>query len=164
MMDNLCKKYKDELHIVGLRYFNVYGEREFFKGKTASTILQFALQILQNKAPRLFSGSDKIYRDFVYIKDVVNANLKALEAKSGIYNVGTAKARSFQDIADILQKELKTSFKCEYFENPYKNSYQFHTEAKLDEAFSYEPEFSLEDGIKAYLPFIKEFFKKEYNA
>lgn len=164
MMDNLCEKYKNELHIVGLRYFNVYGEREFFKGKTASTVLQFALQLLSNKAPRLFKGSDKIYRDFIYIKDVVNANLKALEAKSGIYNVGTGIARSFQDIADILQKELGTSFECEYFENPYKNSYQFHTQAKLDDSFAYRPEFSLEEGIKSYLPYIKNYFEKEYNA
>lgn len=83
MMDKLALKYLDKLHIVGLRYFNVYGKNEFFKGKTASMILQFGLQILAGKNPRLFEGSDKIYRDFVYIKDVVSTNLKHLRVKVG---------------------------------------------------------------------------------
>ncbi|MBX1886048.1 ADP-glyceromanno-heptose 6-epimerase [Campylobacter peloridis] len=164
MMDNLAKKYFDKMHIIGLRYFNVYGKNEFFKNTTASMILQFGLQILSNKNPRLFEGSDKIYRDFVYIKDVVSANLQALNSKNGIYNVATGKARTFQDIVDILQKELNTNLKCEYIPNPYKKAYQFHTQAKLDESFSYRAKFSLEDGIKDYLPEIKRIFQKEINA
>lgn len=164
MMDNLAKKYFDKMHIIGLRYFNVYGKNEFFKNTTASMILQFGLQILSNKNPRLFEGSDRIYRDFVYIKDVVSANLQALNSKNGIYNVATGVARTFQDIVDILQKELNTNLKCEYIPNPYKKAYQFHTQAKLDESFSYRPKFSLEDGIKDYLPEIKRIFQKEINA
>lgn len=164
MMDKLALKYASLLHIVGLRYFNVYGKNEFFKGKTASMILQFALQILAGKNPRLFDGSEAIFRDFVYIKDVVNANIKALEAKSGIYNVGSGVARSFQEIVNILQNKLGTNYPCEYFANPIKNSYQFHTQAKLDENFSYRPKFSLEDGIEDYLSEIKAIFEREINA
>ncbi|EAK0446547.1 ADP-glyceromanno-heptose 6-epimerase [Campylobacter lari] len=164
MMDKLAKKYFDKMHIVGLRYFNVYGKGEFFKNSTASMILQFGHQILAGKSPRLFEGSDQIYRDFVYIKDVVSANLQALEAKSGIYNVATGKARTFQDIVDILQKELNTNYPCEYIPNPYKNAYQFHTQAKLDESFSYKAKFSLEEGIKDYLDEIKRLYEKEVNA
>ncbi|WP_297446863.1 ADP-glyceromanno-heptose 6-epimerase [uncultured Campylobacter sp.] len=163
MMDKLAQKYFNELHIVGLRYFNIYGKNEFFKGKTASMILQFGLQILSGKNPRLFEGSEKIYRDFTYIKDVVNANLKALETKSGIYNVGSGKARTFKDIVDILQKELDTNLDYEWIENPYKKAYQFHTQAYLDENF-YKGEFELETGIRDYLPEIKRIFEKEYNA
>lgn len=163
MMDKLAQKYFNELHIVGLRYFNIYGKNEFFKGKTASMILQFGLQILSGKNPRLFEGSEKIYRDFTYIKDVVNANLKALETKSGIYNVGSGKARTFKDIVDILQKELDTNLSYEWIENPYKKAYQFHTQAYLDENF-YKGEFELETGIRDYLPEIKRIFEKEYNA
>ncbi|EMX7414150.1 ADP-glyceromanno-heptose 6-epimerase [Campylobacter upsaliensis] len=163
MMDKLAQKYFNELHIVGLRYFNIYGKNEFFKGKTASMILQFGLQILSGKNPRLFEGSEKIYRDFTYIKDVVNANLKALETKSGIYNVGSGKARTFKDIVDILQKELGTNLDYEWIKNPYKKAYQFHTQAHLDENF-YKSEFELEAGIKDYLPEIKRIFEKEYNA
>ncbi|EAK0952707.1 ADP-glyceromanno-heptose 6-epimerase [Campylobacter lari] len=164
MMDKLAKKYFNKMHIVGLRYFNVYGKGEFFKNSTASMILQFGHQILAGKSPRLFEGSDQIYRDFVYIKDVVSANLQALEAKSGIYNVATGKARTFQDIVDILQKELNTNYPCEYIPNPYKNSYQFHTQAKLDESFSYKAKFSLEEGVKDYLDEIKRLYEKEVNV
>ncbi|HEC1562537.1 TPA: ADP-glyceromanno-heptose 6-epimerase [Campylobacter upsaliensis] len=163
MMDKLAQKYFNELHIVGLRYFNIYGKNEFFKGKTASMILQFGLQILSGKNPRLFEGSEKIYRDFTYIKDVVNANLKALETKSGIYNVGSGKARTFKDIVDILQKELSTNLDYEWIKNPYEKAYQFHTQAHLDENF-YKGEFELETGIRDYLPEIKRIFEKEYNA
>ena len=164
MMDSLALKYKDKMHIVGLRYFNVYGKGEFYKNSTASMILQFALQILAGKNPRLFENSDKIYRDFVYIKDAISANIQAINSKSGIYNVATSKARTFQDIVDILQKELNTNLKCEYIKNPYEKFYQFHTQAKLDDEFSYKPKFSLEDGIKDYLPEIKRLFEKEVNV
>lgn len=166
MMDKLARKYYDKAHIVGLRYFNVYGEGEFFKDKTASMVLQFGLQMLSGQRPRLFVGSDKICRDFVYVKDIVNANLAALEAKCGVYNVGSFEARSFTDIVDILQKELKTKFEYEFIPNPFVKAYQFHTQAgKNDEkCFSYAPKFSLESGIKSYVPEIKHIFEKEVNA
>lgn len=164
MMDKLAAKFYDKAHIVGLRYFNVYGEGEFFKDKTASMVLQFGLQMLGGQKPRLFEGSDKIFRDFVYVKDVVSANLAALDAQNGVYNVGTFKARSFKDIVDILQKELGTNLAYEYIPNPYAKAYQFHTEAGKNEHFNYAPKFSLESGIKSYLPEIKRIFEKEINA
>lgn len=164
MMDNVAKKFYDKAHIVGLRYFNVYGEGEFFKDKTASMVLQFGLQMLSGQKPRLFVGSDKIFRDFVYVKDVVSANLAALNAKSGVYNVGTFKSRSFKDIVDILQKELGTTYEYEYIPNPYAKAYQYHTQAAKNEHFDYAPKFSLEEGIKSYLPEIKRIYEKEINA
>ncbi|AJC87521.1 ADP-glyceromanno-heptose 6-epimerase [Campylobacter insulaenigrae] len=164
MMDNLAQKYFDKMHIVGLRYFNVYGKGEYYKNTTASMILQFGLQILSNKNPRLFEGSDRIYRDFVYIKDVINANLCSLDAKSGVYNVATAVPRTFQDIVDILQHKLCANLTCEYIKNPYVKAYQFHTQAQLSEIFAYRPQFNLEDGIEDYLPEIKRIFEKEVNA
>ncbi len=168
MMDNLTYKYLDggvDIPIVGLRYFNVYGPREFFKNKTASTVVQFGHQILQGRAPKLFEGSDKILRDFIYIEDVIQANIKACQPqKSGVYNVGTGKARSFQDIADILQQELGTDYGTEYIPNPYIGQYQFYTEADIDDTvkyLGYAPNFTLEAGIKAYIPEIKRLFEKE---
>lgn len=166
-MDHLSRDYmkKCDISIVGLRYFNVYGEREYFKNSTASMVLQFGHQILAGKNPRLFEGSDKILRDFIYIEDIVQANIKAMQPKrSGIYNVGTAKARSFQDIVDILQKELGTSLECEYIPNPFIGSYQFHTEADIattKEALGYEPAYEMEEGIKAYVPEIKRIYETE---
>ena len=166
-MDHLSREYMKEcdINIVGLRYFNVYGAREYFKNTTASMVLQFGHQILAGKNPRLFEGSDKILRDFIYIEDIIQANIKAMQPNtSGIYNVGTGKARSFQDIVDILQKELGTSLECEYIPNPFVGSYQFHTEADVattKEALGYAPAYEMEDGIKAYVPEIKRIYETE---
>ncbi len=166
-MDNLSREYmgKSDSKIVGLRYFNVYGAREYFKNTTASMILQFGHQILSGKNPRLFEGSDKILRDFIYIEDIIQANIKAMNPKeSGIFNVGTGRARSFQDIVDILQKELGTTLLCEYIPNPFVGSYQFHTEADISttkEVLGYEPRFEMEDGIKAYVGEIRRIYEQE---
>ena len=165
-MDNLSREYmkSSDISIVGLRYFNVYGPREYYKNTTASMVLQFGHQILAGKNPRLFEDSDKILRDFIYIEDIIQANIKAMEPKqSGIYNVGTGKARSFQDIVDILQKELSTSLTCEYIPNPFIGSYQFHTEADITstkDALGYEPRFEMEDGIRDYVSEIKRMYEE----
>jgi len=166
-MDNLSRDYMRyaDISIVGLRYFNVYGPNEYFKNTTASMVLQFGHQLLAGKNPRLFEDSDKILRDFIYIDDIIQANIKAMEPKeSGIYNVGTGKARSFQDIVDILQKELGTSATCEYIPNPFIGSYQFHTEADIQstkDILGYEPACEMEDGIKAYVSEIKRIYEEE---
>ena len=84
--------------------------------------------------------------------------------KSCVVNVGTGKARSFQDITDILQSELGTNYKYEYIPNPYIGSYQFFTQADISdtkEFLGYEPRYELEDGIKAYLPEIKRIYEEE---
>lgn len=168
MMDNVTYEYlkKDlDISIVGLKYFNVYGPREFFKNKTASMVVQFGHQILKELTPKLFEGSDKILRDFIYIEDIIQANIKACTPKkSGVYNVGTGNARSFEDIVNILQKELQINNGKEYIPNPYVGSYQFFTQANIETTtkyLGYEPKFSLEDGIKAYIPEILKLFKEE---
>ena len=125
-----------DISIVGLKYFNVYGNREFFKNSTASMVVQFGHQIMKGLTPKLFEGSDKILRDFIYIEDIIQANIKAAEPKnSGVYNVGTGKARSFEDIVDILQSELNIDKGKEYIKNPFIGSYQFFTQANIDPNF-----------------------------
>ena len=167
MMDNLAKEYYDKLKIVGLRYFNVYGPREYYKNKTASMVLQFGLQLLKGESAKLFEESDKIKRDFIFVEDVIQANIKACEAtKNGVYNVGTGTSRSFQEIVDILKKELNITRKDTYIPNPYIGQYQFFTEADIEDTIKYlgyKPRFSLEDGIKAYLPEIIRIYKEEYR-
>lgn len=154
MAINYSKKHS-KMVISGLRYFNVYGPREFYKNKTASMVIQLAHQILDNKTPRLFDNSNLIFRDFIYIDDVIQANIKACNPKSnGIYNIGTGIPRSFQEILDILQKELNSNHSVEYFPNPY-SGYQMHTQADITDSnlnLNFEAEFSLESGIKAYIP------------
>jgi ADP-L-glycero-D-manno-heptose 6-epimerase len=168
MMDNITDKYikKDvDISIIGLKYFNVYGQREFFKNKTASMIIQFGHQILADKTPKLFEGSEDILRDFIYIDDIIQANILACEPeKSGIYNIGTGKARSFEDIVDILQKELQIDNGKEYISNPFIGQYQFFTQANIEttkEFLDYQPKFSLEEGIKAYIPEIIRVYESE---
>ncbi|HEX5670301.1 MAG TPA: ADP-glyceromanno-heptose 6-epimerase [Sulfuricurvum sp.] len=170
MMDHLARDYAQKfknISIVGLRYFNVYGPHEFFKNKTASMVVQFGHQLLSGKNPKLFENSDKILRDFIYIEDIIQANVLAMHPReSGVFNVGTGKARSFQSMVDILQHELGTSFTCEYIPNPYIGRYQFHTEADIESTknvLSYAPRFEFEDGIKAYSPEIKRLFEEELS-
>lgn len=166
MMDNITYKYLKEdldIKIVGLRYFNVYGAREFHKGETSSMVIQFAHQILRSEIPKLFEKSDEILRDFIYIEDVIQANIKACTPKkSGVYNVGTSKPRSFEDIVNILQDLLEVPKKKEYIKNPYIGSYQFFTQANIETSkkyLDYNPRYSLEEGIKEYLPQIQKSFK-----
>ncbi len=168
MMDNISYKYMQQnpsTSIVGLKYFNVYGEREYFKNKTSSMVVQFGHQILAGKTPKLFEGSDKILRDFIYIEDIIQANILACgDVKSGVYNVGTGKASSFESIVDTLQKELQIDNGKEYIPNPFVGQYQFFTEANIEttkKELGYEPRYSLEDGIKAYIPEIKRLYDAE---
>jgi len=167
IMDQIANQYSKEnldLKIAGLRFFNVYGPKEYYKANTSSMIAQLGNQILDGKTPRLFEGSEKIFRDFIYIDDVLQAIIKACEPKqNGVYNAGSGISRSFQDIADILQKELGTDMGIEYFPNPY-DGYQMHTQANIissQENIDFEPKVSLEQGIKSYIPEIKRLHKIE---
>ena len=160
-MDKIAEKYSmqyPDLTIVGLRFFNVYGPKEFYKASTSSMVIQLGHQILDGKAPRLFNNSNKILRDFVSIHDVIQGNIKACKPLiNGVYNIASGIPRSFQEVADILQKELKTNLGTEYFSNPY-DGYQFHTQADISSSrknLGFEPKVSLEEGIKDYIPEIK---------
>jgi ADP-L-glycero-D-manno-heptose 6-epimerase len=160
MMDRIAMYYMEnypEMRIVGLRYFNVYGPGEAFKGKSASMIYQLALKMMHGQRPRIFKWGDQ-RRDFVYIKDVVKANLLALEKDtSGIFNIGTGEARSFNEIIEILNRELGTNLETEYFDCPY-DFYQEFTKADISrakEVLGYTPEFTLEEGIRDYLRHIR---------
>jgi ADP-L-glycero-D-manno-heptose 6-epimerase len=168
-MDKIAEKYSSEypdLTIVGLRFFNVYGPREFYKASTSSMVIQLGHQILDGKAPRLFHNSNKIFRDFVAIEDVIQGNIKACKPKhNGVYNIATGIPRSFQEVADILQKKLGTNLKNEYFTNPY-DGYQFHTQADISssrENLGFEPKITLEEGIKSYIPEIKRLHGKDFS-
>ena len=165
VMDKIAMNFSrknPEMTISGLRYFNVYGPREFYKDKTASMVIQLAHQILNNKPPRLFNDSNNIFRDFIYIEDVIQANIKASNPKkNGIFNIGTGKSRSFKDIIDILQNQFNTNISIEYFPNPH-DGYQMHTQADIKSSINnlgFKPEFSLEDGIRAYIPEIKRTYE-----
>jgi len=154
----LGKKLK--IPIIGLRYFNVYGPGEHHKlqSKSASMIYQLYLQVRSGKQPRVFKYGEQ-QRDFIYVKDVAAITIRALESKkSAILNVGTGKARSFNDIISILNKELGKKLKPEYFDNPYANVYQDHTQADtslLQQTLKIKARYSLERGIADYVKFLE---------
>jgi len=144
--------------IVGLRYFNVYGAGETHKNertgnKTASMMLQLYEQIRAGKTPRLFKYGEQ-QRDFVYIRDVVSANLAALTAsRSGVCNVGSGRARCFNDVVDALRSSMAVKVDVEYFDNPF-SFYQNHTEADLSDSkalLCWQPQWELEAGIADYV-------------
>jgi ADP-L-glycero-D-manno-heptose 6-epimerase len=168
MMDQIATRYSNEnpaMTILGLKYFNVYGPREYFKAKTSSMVIQLGHQIMDGNAPKLFENSHEIFRDFIHVEDVIQANVKACVSKhSGVFNVGTGKSRSFQEIADILQKELGTNLGTNYIPNPH-IGYQTHTQANIkstQDNLGFAPNLSLEEGIKAYIPEIMRLHKNKY--
>ena len=153
LMDEEAIKYKDKIRIVGLRYFNVYGSREKYKKKAASMIYQLAQQMKASKNPRIFKYGDQS-RDFIYVKDVVDATIRAIKAReSGIVNVGTGIATTFNKIIEILNEVLGTSYEPDYFDNPY-SFYQNETRADTERAaelLGFKARYSIEEGIRDYL-------------
>jgi ADP-L-glycero-D-manno-heptose 6-epimerase len=156
IMDNIARRAAAESPdwiIIGLRYFNVYGPREAHKGVPASMVYHLAKQMKAGQRPRIFKHGEQ-KRDFVYVKDIVEGSILALEAsESGIYNLGTGQARSFNELVDILNKCLGTNFQPDYIDNPHAH-YQNFTEADLNKvcsALGYQPQFPLEDGVCDYM-------------
>ena len=157
LMDELAMKHKGEIKIVGLRYFNVYGPREKYKKKAASMIYQLAQQMKANKNPRIFKYGEQS-RDFIYVKDVVDATIRAMKAReSGVVNVGTGVATTFNRVIEILNEVLGTSYEPDYFDNPY-SFYQNETRADTERAaelLGFKARYSIEEGIRDYLTIIK---------
>lgn len=156
-MDRIAKTWyqKHPCPIVGLRYFNVYGSGETHKTlhqqKTASMILQMYQQIKAHKQLRLFKyGEQK--RDFVYIADIIDANMAALRSqKSGIANIGSGTARSFNDIVNVLGHTLAITPDVEFIDNPF-SFFQRHTEANMQNSIlDWKPQWNLESGITDYV-------------
>ncbi|MDX8377433.1 MAG: ADP-glyceromanno-heptose 6-epimerase [Mariprofundales bacterium] len=161
-MDRLAAKWYGEISapIIGLRYFNVYGPGESHKGKTASMAYQWYQQVKSGRQPRLFKNGEQ-RRDHVYIRDVVAANLAALHAEdSGVCNIGTGQARSYNDIIALLGTSLKQELKPEYIDNPY-DFFQNHTEADLTEThhlLDWRSAWSLERGLADYYSLLEKNF------
>ncbi|HET6169784.1 MAG TPA: ADP-glyceromanno-heptose 6-epimerase [Terracidiphilus sp.] len=153
-MERLAQHYQPQLAhpIIGLRYFNVYGAGEGHKGKFASMIGQLAAQMRAGKRPRIFYDGEQ-RRDFVYIDDVIAANLAAMQCKtSGVFNVGSGNSFTYNQVVEQLNRVLKTDLPPEYFENPY-SFFQTWTEADLTQSrniLGYNPRFDLARGIDAY--------------
>jgi ADP-L-glycero-D-manno-heptose 6-epimerase len=149
-----------ESTVVGLRYFNVYGPNEGYKGPMASCVHQFDKSLSREGVIRMFEGSGEYgpgeqRRDFVYVGDVIKVNLFFGNGpiRKGIFNVGTGKSRTFRDIGNTLTREYGNGT-IEYIPFPagLRDRYQSFTQAQLNRlrAIGYHETFTgLEEGIKA---------------
>ncbi len=154
--------------VVGLKYFNVFGEKEFHKGEMRSVVIKAYEQIKKEGKVRLFKSYNPKYedggqlRDFIYVKDAVDVTLFFLENpdKKGIYNVGTGKARSFRDLVRAVFSALNLPPQIEYIEMPenLRKQYQYFTQAditKLRKAGYNKPMRELEEAVKNYVKFLE---------
>ena len=145
--------------IVGFRYFNVYGPREGHKGSMASVAFHLNTQLNKGESPKLFEGSENFKRDFVYVGDVADVNLWFLEnGVSGIFNLGTGRAESFQAVADAtLAYHKKGQIEYIPFPDKLKGRYQAFTQADLTNlrAAGYDKPFkTVAEGVMEYMAWL----------
>ena len=160
---------------VGLKFFNVYGPNEYHKARMASVIFHSFNQIQEKDKVRLFRSHRPDFkdgeqlRDFIYVNDVIGVCYWFMEnckvgtqtsdlrpSASGLYNLGTGKARSFNDLVTAIFAALNKEPGIEYINTPVdiRDKYQYFTEAdmhKLRDAGYKEEFFSLEKGVKDYV-------------
>ena len=148
----------------GLKFFNVYGPNEYHKGRMASVVLHAFRQIRDTGGMKLFRSHRPDYkdgeqlRDFVYVKDVCDVCLFLMEHRkhSGIYNLGSGKARTFLDLARAVFAALGKDEKIEFIDTPadIRDKYQYYTEANMAKlrGIGYDKPFtSLEEGVGDYV-------------
>ncbi|MEO8822999.1 MAG: ADP-glyceromanno-heptose 6-epimerase [Ginsengibacter sp.] len=154
----------------GLKFFNVYGPNEYHKARMASVIFHSYHQILKNGFVKLFKSHKNEFkngeqlRDFIYVKDVLNICFWFFECwqtdpqkfATGIYNVGTGKARTFNDLVNATFSALAKTSQIEYIDMPVdiRDTYQYYTEAEMNKIRSAgysQPFYSLEEGVGDYI-------------
>lgn len=148
----------------GIKFFNVYGPNEYHKGRMASVIFHAFKQINETRKMKLFRSHNPDFkdgeqkRDFIYVKDVVDvlAYLMLNEVESGIYNLGTGKARTFLDLAKATFLAMGIPEKIEFIDTPQdiRDKYQYFTEAnmsKMRDTGYVIPFSTLEQGIDDYV-------------
>ena len=151
-------------HWYGLKFFNVYGPNEYHKGRMASVIFHAFNQIKEKGSVNLFRSHHPDYqdgrqlRDFIYVKDVIAVSQWLAEhlPTSGIYNLGTGKARSFEDLVLATFSALDMEPDIRFVDMPedIRSRYQYFTEAEMDKlkTAGYDAPFhSLEEGIADYV-------------
>lgn len=148
----------------GLKFFNVYGPNEFHKNRMASVIFHSYNQIVEKGSVNLFRSHRADYtdggqmRDFIYVKDLMKVCFFLMQHRkdSGLYNLGTGKARSFFDLASATFAAMQKPADIRFIDTPadIRDTYQYFTEANMSKLRSIgysEPFYSLEEGVKDYV-------------
>lgn len=151
-------------HWYGFKFFNVYGPNEYHKGRMASVIFHSFNQINEKGFVKLFRSHNPKYsdggqlRDFIYVKDLVDVLIFTYKhkIKSGIYNLGSGKARTFLDLANATFAALHKTPTIEFIDTPIdiRDKYQYFTEANMNKLVSQgytTPFTSLEEGVRDYV-------------
>ena len=159
---------------VGLKFFNVYGPNEYYKGSMASMVFHGYNQIKSDGEIRLFKSCNPKYkdgeqlRDFVYVKDVCDVIMWFMDHPniSGLFNVGTGRAQSFRELAEATFNSLKMKPNIRYIEMPenLREKYQYYTQAEIKKLRSvgYDKPFrTVEEGVSDY---VTEYLDKGYKA
>jgi ADP-L-glycero-D-manno-heptose 6-epimerase len=167
MFDQYVRRFMSELKspVIGLRYFNVYGPGEQHKEGMASVVYHFNQQLRDGDTVRLFEGSGgydagEQRRDFIHVDDVADVNLWLMEHQtgSGIYNLGTGKSRSFNDVANaVIDWHGRGRIEYIAFPEHLHGSYQSYTEADMSglREAGYQGEFlDIDAGVARYLDVI----------
>ncbi|MDR1122770.1 MAG: ADP-glyceromanno-heptose 6-epimerase [Endomicrobium sp.] len=154
--------------IVGIKFFNVFGPNEYHKHDMRSVICKNYDEVAQNGLIKLFKSYSEKYsnggqrRDFVYIKDAVDAMYFLFQnpSKTGIFNLGTGKSRTWNDVAKLMFETIGKKENIEYIDMPdyLRVKYQYFTEAKIDnlrKAGYNKPFMELEDSVKDYCFYLK---------
>lgn len=149
---------------IGLKFFNVYGPNEYHKGRMASVIFHSYNQLMETGKVKLFRSHKPEYadggqrRDFIYVNDVIEVCFWMMEKQpaSGLYNLGTGKARTFNDLVNALFKSAEKEPVIEYIDTPVdiRDKYQYFTEADMNKflQLGYKKEFyTLEEGVDDYV-------------
>ena len=168
----ILKQEKQPPFWAGLKFFNVYGPNEYHKGRMASVIFHSFNQINATGKVKLFRSHRPDFkdgqqlRDFIYVKDIADVICFMISQRdnettrqrvnSGLYNLGTGKARSFYDLAAATFKAMGKEVNIEYIDIPedIRDKYQYFTEANMNKlkAAGYDKDFtSLEDGVEDYV-------------
>jgi ADP-L-glycero-D-manno-heptose 6-epimerase len=158
------KQEKKPYFWAGLKFFNVYGPNEYHKGRMASVIMHAYNQISEKGSVKLFRSHNPEYkdgeqlRDFVYVKDVTEVCYFLLHHRkdSGIYNLGSGKARTFMDLVKNTFSSLNKAPQIDFIDTPadIRDKYQYFTEANMNKLKSIgysKPFHTLEEGVKDYV-------------
>ena len=148
----------------GFKFFNVYGPNEFHKGRMASVIFHAVNQIKKTGEMQLFKSHNPKFkdgeqlRDFVYVKDVVDVLIFMMAKKSqaGLYNLGSGKARTFNDLVTVTFQAMDLKSNISYIDTPIdiRDKYQYFTQANISKLQNngYKKSFTtLESGVKDYV-------------
>jgi UDP-glucose 4-epimerase len=152
-IERLAKLYHTLHHVksIGLRFFSVYGFHEKAKGSYANIVSQFLWKMKKGEAPIIYGDGNQT-RDFIFVRDVVDACIKAMESniECDVFNVATGVETSFNKVIDLLNDALGTNIKPKYIENPIKNYVErtLGDTRKAEKHLGFKYKYTLRDGIR----------------